>query len=47
MDDMDLVISPSTHDVVVNPQSPNIPSAIVKRAEQPTTKPRYRADEVA
>jgi len=30
MDDMDLVISPSTRDVVVNPQSPNIPSAVVK-----------------
>ena len=30
MEDMDLVISPSTDDVVVNPQSPNIPSAIVK-----------------
>jgi len=30
MEDMDLVISPSTHAVVVNPQSPNIPSSIVK-----------------
>ena len=30
MEDMDLVISPSTHNVVVNPQSPNIPSAMVK-----------------
>ena len=30
MEDMDLVVSPSTHTVVVNPRSPNIPSAIVK-----------------
>jgi len=30
MEDMDLVISPSTRDVVVNPRSPNIPSAVVK-----------------
>src|SRR6266566_4468219 len=30
MEDMDLVVSPSTHEVVVNPQSPNIPSATVK-----------------
>jgi len=30
MEDMDLVISPSTHSVVVNPESPNIPSAVVK-----------------
>ena len=30
MEDMDLVISPSTRTVVVNPESPNIPSAIVK-----------------
>jgi clan AA aspartic protease len=30
MEDMDLVISPSGRSIVVNPESPNIPSAIVK-----------------
>ena len=30
MEDMDLVISPSGESVTVNPQSPNIPSAVVK-----------------
>ena len=30
MEDMDLVISPSRQTVVVNPASPNIPSAVVK-----------------
>ena len=30
MDDMDLIVTPSTYTVVVNPRSPNIPSAIVK-----------------
>ena len=30
MEDMDLVISPATRSVVVNPQSPNIPSSTVK-----------------
>jgi clan AA aspartic protease len=30
MEDMDLVISPSRQTVVVNPKSPNIPSAVVK-----------------
>jgi clan AA aspartic protease len=30
MEDMDLVISPSTQTVTVNPNSPNIPSAVVK-----------------
>ncbi len=30
MEDMDLVICPSTQSVTVNPESPNIPSAIVK-----------------
>lgn len=30
MADMDLIVTPSTHTVVVNPRSPNIPSAIVK-----------------
>ena len=30
MEDMDLIVSPSARTIVVNPQSPNIPSAIVK-----------------
>jgi clan AA aspartic protease len=30
LEDMDLVISPSGQTITVNPQSPNIPSAIVK-----------------
>ncbi len=30
MEDMDLVVSPSTQSVTVNPKSPNIPSAVVK-----------------
>lgn len=30
MEDMDLVVSPSTETIVVNPKSPNIPSALVK-----------------
>jgi hypothetical protein len=30
MEDMDLIIHPTTGSVVVNPDSPNIPSAIVK-----------------
>ena len=30
MEDMDLVISPSRGTIVVNPSSPNIPSALVK-----------------
>ena len=30
MEDMDLIVSRSRHTVTVNPQSPNIPSAIVK-----------------
>ena len=32
MEDMDLVISPSRQTIVVNPKSPNIPSAVVKSA---------------
>ena len=31
MEDLDLVISPSLRTVTVNPQSPNIPSSVVKR----------------
>jgi clan AA aspartic protease len=30
IEDMDLVITPSTHTLAINPESPNIPSAIVK-----------------
>ncbi len=30
MEDMDLVISPTEQTVIVNPKSPNIPSAVVK-----------------
>lgn len=33
MEDMDLVVSPATQTVTVNPESPNIPSSTVKRAE--------------
>lgn len=32
MEDMDLVVHPTQQKVTVNPKSPNIPSAIVKRA---------------
>jgi clan AA aspartic protease len=34
MEDMDLVVSPSRQTVIVNPESPNIPSSIVKTAPQ-------------
>ena len=30
MEDMDLVVSPAAETIVVNPKSPNVPSAIVK-----------------
>ena len=30
MEDMDLVVSPAAETIVVNPKSPNIPSAVVK-----------------
>jgi hypothetical protein len=30
MEDMDLVISPARRELVVNPESPNIPQALVK-----------------
>jgi hypothetical protein len=30
MEDMDLVVSPSRQTITVNPQSPNLPSAMVK-----------------
>ncbi len=32
MEDMDLIVSPATHAVAVNPRSPNIPSSTVKSA---------------
>jgi len=40
MEDMDLVISPSGRTITVNPKSPNIPSAMVKKTSrwQPSTK---------
>ena len=31
MEDMDLVVSPALRELVVNPESPNIPQAMVKR----------------
>jgi clan AA aspartic protease len=34
MEDLDLVVSPAGQTIVVNPKSPNIPSAIVKRARR-------------
>ncbi len=34
MEDMDLVISPSGKSITVNPRSPNIPSAVVKRTHR-------------
>lgn len=30
MEDMDLVVRPMTHDVAVNPSSPNVPSSMAK-----------------
>ncbi len=33
MDDLDIIVSPSRQTVIVNPQSPNIPSAVVKTVE--------------
>lgn len=32
MEDMDLVVSPASRTITVNPDSPNIPSSIVKQA---------------
>lgn len=34
MEDMDLVISPSKQTVVVNPESPNIPSSVAKQLKK-------------
>lgn len=36
MEDLDLVISPSSCAVTVNPQSPNIPSSVAKHELAPT-----------
>jgi hypothetical protein len=33
MEDMDLVVSPATRSVTVNPASPNVPSSTVKRLQ--------------
>ena len=35
MEDMDLVVNPRMQTVTVNPESPNVPSAVVKRAGRP------------
>jgi clan AA aspartic protease len=35
LEDMDLVVSPSTRTVTVNPNSPNIPSSTVKQLRNP------------
>ena len=35
MEDMDLVVSPSMRTVTVNPNSPNVPSSIVKQLRNP------------
>ena len=32
MEDMDLVVNPRIQTITVNPESPNVPSAVVKRA---------------
>ena len=36
MEDMDLIVHPSQRKVVVNPESPNIPSSVVKRKKRVT-----------
>jgi len=35
MEDMDILVSPAHRKVIVNPASPNFPSALVKRAGRP------------
>lgn len=35
MEDMDLVVNPRMQTITVNPESPNVPSAVVKRAGRP------------
>lgn len=35
MEDMDLVVNPRIQTITVNPESPNVPSAVVKRAGRP------------
>lgn len=37
LEDMDLVINPRLQTVTVNPESPNVPSALVKRNAHPRT----------
>ena len=39
MEDMDLVISPSRQTITVNPKSPNLPSAVVKRLSASSLSP--------
>jgi clan AA aspartic protease len=43
IEDMDLVISPSRQTIVVNPKSPNIPSAVVKQTTKTQEALRQRA----
>ena len=37
LEDMDLVVNPRLQTVTVNPESPNVPSALVKRNADPRT----------
>ena len=37
LEDMDLVVNPRLRTVTVNPESPNVPSALVKRNADPRT----------
>ncbi|MYE83618.1 MAG: clan AA aspartic protease [Gammaproteobacteria bacterium] len=37
LEDMDLVVNPRLQTVTVNPESPNVPSALVKRNANPAT----------
>jgi clan AA aspartic protease len=45
MEDLDLVISPLTRTIEVNPRSPNIPSTIVKYSYKSATNGREIAEE--
>lgn len=48
MEDLDLVISPATRTVTVNPESPNLPSAIAKSARRdPDDSQSKREEELA
>ena len=43
LEDMDLVINPRLRTVTVNPESPNIPSAVVKATARPSAQGRDAA----